>query len=102
MSGEWEGIVALICGQTLADQAARTLCEAPEVSHDDTQDALGELISIIGGHVLTRVPQPTRTSIPLIVQGDDETRALLSNIAETSVLFDCGGAPLEVMVVEES
>jgi chemotaxis protein CheX len=71
VSGAWVGRV-VVTFSPLASQratAAMLAIDVAEVSSADVDDAVGELVNIIGGSVKSLMPQPTALSLPAVRAG---------------------------------
>ena len=68
ISGGWSGQVRLDCSDALSVLAAGEVFRlAPdEVTSGQVQDALGELVNIIGGTVKSLLPGPSRLALPTV------------------------------------
>ena len=85
--GAWNGYVELTFPQPAARLAAAAmlLFGADELSDRDVQDAIGELVNIVGGNVKSLLPSPTRLSLPAVTtrleHDGDEGLRLLAEVA---------------------
>jgi chemotaxis protein CheX len=102
ISGAWEGVVHLQCAATLAAQAAATMfgIGPAEVRADQIQDALGELANMVGGNIKALLPEPSRLSLPTVVDGVGYTVRVPGRVREVvRVPLACRGDPLVVVVL---
>lgn len=85
--GAWNGYVELTFPQPTARLAAAAmlLFGADELSERDVQDAIGELVNIVGGNVKSLLPSPTKLSLPEVTSrlehDGDEGLRLLAEVA---------------------
>jgi chemotaxis protein CheX len=71
VSGAWVGRVVVTFSPTASQRATAALLaiEVEEVSSADVDDAVGELVNIIGGSVKSLMTQPTALSLPAVSTG---------------------------------
>ncbi len=101
IAGAWEGAGQVQCPASLARRAAATMFGvAPEaVERDQIQDALGELANMIVGNLKAFLPQPSRLSLPTVVDGVGYTVRIPGSSREVArVTMRSGGEPLVVVV----
>lgn len=99
ISGEWRGIVALKIEHALAQQLAVKMfsIEKGDVTDEEVNDAVSEMINIIGGNIKSVLPQPNQLSLPMV---DLKGGGLHFPFTEqcSQVAFDCEGKALEVTI----
>lgn len=99
ISGEWRGIVALKIEHTLAQQLAVKMfsIEENQVTDEEVNDAVSEMMNIIGGNIKSILPQPNQLSLPIV---DLKGGGLHFPFTEqrSQVAFDCDGKALEVSI----
>lgn len=66
ISGAWDGRVRLECSEILARRLTSQLLVMPEeeLDQETIDDALRELVNIIGGNIKALLPEPSRLGIP--------------------------------------
>jgi chemotaxis protein CheX len=101
VSGAWVGRVVVTFSPTASQRATAALLaiEVEEVSSADVDDAVGELVNIIGGSVKSMMPQPTILSLPAVRAGG------LPEDADTAVCRLSGtwlDEPVSVAVLESA
>ncbi|HKS99691.1 MAG TPA: chemotaxis protein CheX [Rugosimonospora sp.] len=71
ITGAWHGHVVVSCSAQAAKHAAAALLamDVPEVTQQDTVDALGELANIVGGNVKSTLPPVCAISLPHVISG---------------------------------
>ena len=103
IDGAWHGAVVLQCPLTLARTLTAEMFQAdtaPEL--DEVQDALGELVNMLGGNVKALLPGPSRISLPAVAVGSDYHLSVVGTNAVTSVSFICDGHPLRITLLQQS
>lgn len=102
ISGAWEGVVHAQCPAGLAARAAGVMFGLPpqKVQADQVQDALGELTNMVGGNIKALLPEPSRLSLPTVVDGVGYTVRIPGRSREVvRVSLACDGDPLIVVVL---
>jgi chemotaxis protein CheX len=94
ISGEWRGIVALKIEHALAQQLAVKMFSIEE---GEVNDAVSEMINIIGGNIKSVLPQPNQLSLPMV---DLKGGGLHFPFTEqcSQVAFDCERKALEITI----
>lgn len=71
VSGAWQGSVFVQCSADLACGLAETMFMADpgSLTADEVGDGLGELTNMVGGNIKSRLPGPSRLSLPSVAQG---------------------------------
>lgn len=69
--GEWNGLVVVATSARGARLVGSVLLEIAEeeLGEADLNDAIGELVNIIGGNVKSVLPGPSSLSLPVVSQG---------------------------------
>ncbi len=62
--GDWHGAVSLEMSRASATRAARLMLDAAEVEPEEVDDAVAELVNIIGGNLKSVLPTPSRLGLP--------------------------------------
>lgn len=99
ISGQWQGVIALIMEHDLAEQLAIKMfsIEKEQVTNDEINDALSEMINIIGGNLKSLLPQPNQLSLPIV--GIKGTKLHFPFTEQRSqVAFDCAGKKFMVTI----
>lgn len=99
ISGQWQGIVALTIEHDLTEQLAIKMfsIEKTQVTDSELNDALSEMINIIGGNLKSILPQPNQLSLPIV--GSKGTRLHFPFTEQRSqVAFDCAGKKFMVTI----
>jgi chemotaxis protein CheX len=73
ISGEWNGAVQMeLTDSSQRGTAAAMFMLDPDVlSEEEIVDAVGELVNMVGGGIKGMLPEPSRLSLPTVVQGHD-------------------------------
>lgn len=102
ISGAWEGAVTVHCAAALASEMAAILFDIPaeRASRSEACDAVAELANMAGGNLKALMPEPSRASLPAVVEGTDLATSLPGSRLVGSVRFECRGHPIEVSLFE--
>lgn len=107
ISGEWQGIIALKIERHLARQLAVKMfsMEEGQVADEEINDAVSEMVNIIGGNLKSLLPQPNQLSLPIVdMKGTSIHFPFTKQLAQS--VFDCAGKLFEItihqMVVEDN
>lgn len=103
IQGENECGVMLCCSEALARRMTGQMLgmAAEEISLEDTFDAIGEMVNIVGGNLKELVPGATGLSLPCVSKGNGIfERPHASQRAEFQV-FQAEAELLEVIVVHQ-
>ncbi|MFT5523731.1 MAG: chemotaxis protein CheX [Pirellulaceae bacterium] len=97
IGGDWNAEVRVIAPRSLARRISRSMfcLEDDDISEADVNDALGEVVNIIGGNVKGMINHDCSLSPPYMSTGVD-----LVDGNALSITFDCNGSPLTVVVNE--
>lgn len=81
ITGAWDGSVSVECSDALSRRIASGMFGVPDgkVSLEDVQDALGELVNILGGNIKALFPSPSQLSLPFH-GGEPEPGSLLCQV----------------------
>jgi chemotaxis protein CheX len=99
ISGQWQGVVALTIDYGLAEELAVNMfsIDKGQVTDSEINDALSEMINIIGGNLKSLLPQPNQLSLPMV--GSKGTSLHFPFTEQCSqVVFDCGGKKFMVTI----
>lgn len=102
ITGDWNGTVVLHCSFMLARQITAIMFDVDieNITMDQIQDVLGELVNIIGGNVKSLLPLSCCLSLPVVVEDTDFTLKIPSTNIITRLGFECQGQSLMVMVLQ--
>jgi len=102
ITGAWRGAVALSCDETMAAEAAGVMfaLEPTDASKCDMQDAMGELVNMIGGNVKALLPETCHLSLPSVVEGANYSVRVPGSRLVTRVPLRCGQHALSVSLLE--
>jgi chemotaxis protein CheX len=101
--GDWEGAVTLHCSPVLAIRVASIMFDIPEhcTTFEHVQDALGELVNMVGGNIKSLLPAPNRLSLPSVKIGIDYSAFLPGGKVISKIGFECLGEPFFVVLLED-
>ncbi len=101
-TGAWQGTVILSCSPALARFAAsRVFHIVPEnVTIDQAQDALSELINITGGNLKALLPGRSYLSLPTVVEGIGYILRIPGSHLVAEVHFESQGHRFAVTLLE--
>lgn len=96
--GAWEGQVVVQLPVELARRAAAKMLtlDAASATLEDMQDATGELSNMVGGNVKALLPQPSRLSLPSVVEGKDYNLRIPGALCVSRMVFESQGSPFVV------
>jgi CheY-specific phosphatase CheX len=100
-NGAWEGGFVLNCDQ----EAARDLGglffrqEAAELTSAQVQDALAELVNVVGGNLKALFPGPSALGLPVVVEGGDYSVTLPKTREVVRVGFGVAAHSLTLAIV---
>lgn len=71
ISGEWNGTICVSCSRVAARHAASAMfgMEDEELTAGEIDDAVGELVNVVGGNIKSLVPGPSVLGLPTVVEG---------------------------------
>ncbi len=102
ITGAWDGAVTLRCSPRIAARAASILfgVEPAAASPDQVRDVVGELTNVLGGNIKALLPQPSRLSLPAVVEASvvDEPSVVDPATVVARVALACDGDPVVVIV----
>jgi chemotaxis protein CheX len=96
--GAWEGQVVLQLPMELVRRSAAKMLtlDANELTLEDMQDTAGELTNMVGGNVKALLPQPSRLSLPSVVEGTDYNLRVPGAVCVSRIVFESEGSPFVV------
>jgi CheY-specific phosphatase CheX len=102
ITGDWQGAVALSCGEQIAAQAAAVMFDLGDAkpAKSDMQDALGELVNVIGGNIKALLPGSCHLSLPAVVDGSDFCVRVPGSRLLTFVPFNSSVGMLSVSLLQ--
>jgi chemotaxis protein CheX len=103
ITGAWKGALTATCGQTLGRSLAAAMLGMPidEVSDADVNDALGEIVNMLGGNVKALLPPPCQLSLPSVTNGSQYYLTVSQSKVVNTLHFESSGQPLILQVLEE-
>ena len=103
IQGELECGVMLCCSEALARRLTGQMLgmEPEEISLEDTFDAIGEMVNIVGGNLKELVPGATGLSLPCVSKGNGIFERPTAHTSSSCQVFQVEGELLEVIVVHQ-
>jgi chemotaxis protein CheX len=103
ITGAWRGALTATCGQVLGRNIAAAMLgmNIDEVSDDDVNDALGEVVNMLGGNVKTLLPPPCQLSLPSVTSGSQYHLTVSQSHVVDTLHFESNGHPLVLQVLHE-
>jgi CheY-specific phosphatase CheX len=76
IAGAWDGEIRLHCSSELARLVATSIfqADADKIGSGEIQDALSELVHIVGGNLKPLLPHPVTLSLPALSEPSDWTQ----------------------------
>ncbi len=104
ITGNWDGAVIVACERALAVRFARAMfgISDEEVGESDINDALGELVNMIGGNLKSMLPPPCHLSLPTVVAGREYRVRLPGAKVVRELDFAANGARLRIAIAERA
>ena len=103
ITGAWNGAILLDCPIQIAQRAASIMfnakIEALQVT--DLQDAVAELVNMIGGNVKALLPETCYLSLPAVVEGGDYSTRVPGSRTLTRVCFGSDGSAASISILEK-
>ena len=103
ITGMWNGAVLLDCPVELARLAASIMFskEPAKVTTADLQDAVAELVNMVGGNFKALLPEKCYLSLPAVVEGGDYSTRIPGSTLFGRATFSCQGHPMSVTIFEK-
>ncbi|MCU1492412.1 MAG: uncharacterized protein JWO62_176 [Acidimicrobiaceae bacterium] len=97
VEGAWRGSVELSCSLAVARRVASVMFAVPDsaLTASDIDDAMGELVNVVGGSIKSILPPPTSLSLPMV---DDDSEWRFGVALESEVSLSWAGEPVTVRV----
>jgi len=102
ITGAWEGAVVLHSSTELVRRAAAAMfgVDGESTTAADMQDALGELVNMIGGNLKALLPESCYLSLPTAVEGQEYTLRVPGSLLLNQFAFHCQDQPFLVALLE--
>jgi chemotaxis protein CheX len=103
ITGAWNGAILLDCPAETARRAASIMfgADPAAVTLSDLQDAVAELVNMIGGNFKALLPETCYLSLPAVVEGGDYSARVPGSKSIGRVPFTCEGQPVSIVVLEK-
>jgi len=102
LAGAWKGAVIVECSEDQARLFTGRLMGIPKPAHmdDDTRDAMGEVVNMIGGNLKSVLPPGVSLSIPSVLEGPDYAYRICGSHQNVRFAFRGEAGPLWVTLVQ--
>jgi CheY-specific phosphatase CheX len=103
ITGAWNGAILLDCPVEVAQLAACSMFNTvPEkVNVADMQDAVAELVNMIGGNFKALLPETCYLSLPSVVEGGDYSTRVPGSAIAGRLGINCQGHAMAITVLEK-
>src|SRR5262249_23106587 len=103
LTGAWNGAILLDCPADVARRAASIMFSvAPaDATVSDLQDAVAELVNMIGGNVKGLIPDQCYLSLPAVVEGGDYSARVPGSRMINRIPFSCDGHTVTISILEK-
>ena len=103
VSGGWQGAVVVQFNHALGRRAAAKMfeCDASDVTDEEVEDVVGELVNMIGGNLKSLLPGPSNLSTPKVTAHEEGHPFVPPSPVVTQVTFDCDQQQFRVLVLRE-
>ena len=103
ITGAWNGAILLDCPAEVARMAGSAMFDTDltNVTVDEMQDAIAELVNMIGGNFKALLPETCYLSLPSVVEGGDYSARVPGSVLLGKVPFSCDGHAMSITVLEK-
>ncbi len=103
ITGAWNGAIMLDCPIEVARRAASIMfsTEPQQTTISDLQDAIAELVNIVGGNIKALLPETCFLSLPAVVEGGDYSARVPGSKLLSRVAFGCEGNAVSITILEK-
>ncbi|MGC1511965.1 MAG: chemotaxis protein CheX [Acidimicrobiales bacterium] len=101
ISGDWEGVLTVLCAETLAGQFAGAMLEMDpdEIEGAEVHDAMGELANIAGGNLKALVDGHAKLSLPVVTGGLELAFSIPGSKVVSNLAFRSNGEIFTILIV---
>jgi CheY-specific phosphatase CheX len=101
-AGDWKGSVVVECSEEQARLFTGRLIgiDTPARMDDDTRDAMGEVVNMIGGNLKSVFPPGVSLSMPSVLEGPDYAYRICGSNRTERFAFRGEAGPLWVTLVQ--
>lgn len=101
-AGAWKGAVVLECSEDQARLFTERLMGIPQPARmdDDTRDAMGEVVNMIGGNLKSVLPPGVSLSMPSVLEGPDYAYRICGSNQTARFSFRGDAGPLWITLVQ--
>ena len=104
IGGGWQGTMVLACSHEFARQAAAKMFQinAADCTEVELQDAVAELVNMIGGNLKALIvsDSPCQLSLPAVVAGSSYSARVTGAEPVNQLAIDCDGATVAITVMQ--
>jgi len=103
ISGAWKGAIVLDCPPQVARHAASIMfaAEPANVTVSDMQDAVAELVNMIGGNFKSLLPETCFLALPEVIEGGNYSIRATGSRRLGQVDFACEGESVSIAILEK-
>jgi len=104
ITGAWNGAILLDCPVEVAKLAASIMfsTDVADITVADLQDAVAEMVNMVGGNFKALLPERCYLSLPAVVEGGDYSARIPGSSLLGRVHFSCQGHPMSITVLQKS
>ena len=103
ITGAWNGAILLDCPADVARHAASIMfsTDPAKTSVSDMQDAVAELVNMLGGNFKALLPETCFLSLPAVVEGGDYSARVPGSKLLSRIDFSCDGNAVSITILEK-
>jgi len=103
ITGAWNGAIMLDCPVDVSRRAASIMfsTELQQTTTSDLQDAVAELVNIVGGNFKALLPETCFLSLPAVVEGGDYSARVPGSKLLSRIAFVCEGNAVSIAILEK-
>jgi len=103
IAGAWNGAILLDCPIEVARTAASAMfsTEQDKLTVPDLQDAIAELVNMLGGNIKALLPGGCFLSLPAVVEGGDYSARVPGSRLINRIAFVCTGCVVSLTILEK-
>jgi chemotaxis protein CheX len=103
IAGAWNGAILLDCPIEVARLAASAMfsTDTDKLTVPDLQDAIAELVNMLGGNIKALLPGGCFLSLPAVVEGGDYSARVPGSRLINRIAFVCAGSVVSLTILEK-
>jgi len=104
ITGAWNGAILLDCPIEVARKAASVMfsTDEPNLTTADLQDAVAELVNMLGGNFKALLTGTCYLSLPAAVEGGDYSTRIPGSMTLGRLALSCEGYAMSIAVLEKT